>query len=104
QSLAFENAYAHLQVRSGLEHPVLRIEADAAGPAECVHYVLRISADDLDSLRFSLAFGFDAYFHRHAEEVEVLLNLPDCAKALVVAQAVDGVLVRELRRSCAVHP
>ncbi len=80
------------------------IDADAARPAEGIHHVLRIGAHHLDLLGFGLAVGLDAQLHRHAEEVEVLLNLADGAEALVVAQPVDGVLVGELRRAGAVDP
>ena len=78
--------------------------ADAARAAEGVDDVLRVGARRRRSSGFGLAVGFDAQLDRHAEEVEVLVNLADGAEALVVAQAVDGVLVGELRRAGAVDP
>jgi len=45
----FQNGNAYLQLGGGFEHPVLRIDADAAGPAEGVHHKLRAGASDLDS-------------------------------------------------------
>jgi hypothetical protein len=69
------------------------VDADAARAAEGIHDVLRIGADDFDLLGFGFAVGFYAQVDGHAEEVEVLLNFADGAEALVVAEAVDGVLV-----------
>ena len=44
---------------------------------------------------YGFAVGFDAQLDGHAEEVEVLVDVADGAEALVVAEAVDGVLVGE---------
>ena len=77
---------------------------DPARPAEGVHHVLGVGAHHVHLLDFGLAVGFDAQFDRHPEQVQVLLNLADGAEALVVAQPVDGVFVRELRRAGAVYP
>ncbi len=58
------------------------------------------------SMRLDLGFavGFDAQFHGHAEEVEVLVDLADGAKALVIAEAIDGVFVGEERSAGTVEP
>ena len=60
----------------------------------------------MTSMRFDLglAVGFDAQLDGHAEEVEVLRDLPDGAEALVVAEPVDGVLVGEVGGAGAVEP
>ncbi len=50
------------------------------------------------------AFGFDAEIDGHAEEVEVLVDVADGAEALVIAEAIDGVLVGEGGRAGAVDP
>ena len=78
--------------------------ADAAGTAEGVDDELRVGADDVDFLVHGLAVGLDAEIDGHAEEVEVLVDEADGAEALVVAEAVDGVLVVEGRCAGAVDP
>ena len=55
-------------------------------------------------LIYGFAVGFDAQVDGHAEEVEVLVDLADGAEALVVAEAIDGVLVSERGRAGAVDP
>ena len=104
QLLALEDGDAHLQVRCGLEHHIVGVNADATGAAKGIHDVLRISADDFDLLVFGLAVGFNAQVDGHAEEVEVLLNLADGPEALVVAEAIVGVLVSKFGRAGTVDP
>ena len=95
QLLALEDGDAHLEIGRGLEHPVAGIDGDAARAAEGVDDILRVGADDVDLLVFGFAVGLDAQLDRHAEEVEILLDFADGAEALVVAEAVNGVLVSE---------
>ena len=102
--LAFEDGDADLEVGRGLEHPVAGIDADAARAAEGVDNVLGFGADHIDLLVLGFAVGLDAELDGHAEEVEILVDLADGAEALVVAEAVDGVLVGEGRRAGAVDP
>ena len=104
QLLALEDGDADLEVGGGLEHPVIGIDGDVAGTAEGVDDVLGVGADDVDLLVFGFAVGFDAQIDGHAEEVEVLVDFADGAEALVVAEAVDGVLVGEGGRAGAVDP
>ena len=63
-----------------------------------------IGAHDFDALVFGLAVGVDLEVNRHAEEIEVLRDLAHHAEALVIAQAVDGVLGLEFRRAGGVEP
>ena len=95
QLLPLQDGDAHLQVGGGFEHPVAGIDADAARPPEGVDHVLGIGADDVDLLVHGFAVGLNAQVDRHAEEVEILVDLADGAEALVVAQPVDGVFVGE---------
>ena len=80
------------------------IDRNMTRTAESVDDVLRVGADHVHSLHFCFAFGLDAQFDRHIEEVEILADLTDGAEALVVAQPVDGVLVDELRGPGAIQP
>ena len=99
-----EDGDADLEVGRGLEHPVAGIDGDVARAAEGIDDVLGVGADDVDSLIFGFAVGFDAQVDGHAEEVEVLVDLADGAEALVIAEAVDGVLVGEGGSAGAVDP
>ncbi len=51
-----------------------------------------------------LAVRLHPQFHRHAEQVEILVDFANGAETLVVAQPVDRVLVGELGRAGAVDP
>ncbi len=94
----------HGEVWSGLEHPGLGVDGDAARAAEGLDRVAGVSAGDVDAADFGFAFGLNAELDGHAEEVEILRDGADGAEALVVAEAVDGVFVRELRGAGAVDP
>src|ERR1700722_16390302 len=75
-----------------------------ARAAEGVHDILGVSADDVDLLIFGFAVGFNAKIDGHSEEVEVLVDLADGTKSLIVPQPVDGVLVGEGWRTGAIDP
>ena len=55
----------------------MRVENDAArfGPAENFGAEAGVGAADFDGLDFGIALGLDLKFHRHAEEIEILLDL-----------------------------
>ena len=82
----------------------MRIDGDVARTPEGIHDILRVGADDVHALGLSFAVGFDAQFDGHVEEVEILLDLADGAKALVIAEAIDGVFVGESGRAGPIEP
>src|SRR6185312_2682036 len=86
------------------EYPIVGVDDDAARATEGIDDVLGVGADDLDASVFGFAIGFDAQLDRHVEEGEVLPDFADSAEALVIAEAVDGVVVGEIGRSGAVEP
>jgi hypothetical protein len=80
------------------------VDADAAGAAKGIDHELRVGAYDVDFLGLGFAVGFNAQLHRHAKEVEILVDIADGAEALVVSEPVNRVLVGEERRAGAVDP
>jgi len=77
---------------------------NVARAGEGVNDILRVGADHVDLLDFSLALGFDAQFDGHPEESRSWFDLADGAEALVVAEAVNAYLLVNSRRACAVNP
>ena len=102
--LAAKDGYFDGQVGGGFKDPGLGVDRDAAGASEGFDGVAGIRAGDVDAADLGFALGLDAELDGHAEEVEVLRDGADGAEALVVAEAVDGVLVGELRGAGAVNP
>src|SRR6266853_5813117 len=102
QLLAAADGHAHAQIRRVLEHPVVRIEHQAARLAESLNGKGRIRAYHFNALHLSLAVGIDLQLQGHTEQVQVLRDFADHAESFF--HAIDGVLHLEFRRSSAVNP
>src|SRR5215472_2679314 len=81
---------------------IVGIDRDLARLAEGLDRERGIRSRHFNTLSFGLAVGVDSQLDRHAEEIKILLNFADHAKALL--RAVDGVLRLEFRRASGVKP
>ena len=77
ERLAARDDGTHAKLRTGFQDVVVRVENDAArfGPSENFGAKAGVGAADFDGPDFGIALGLDLKFHRHAEEIEILLDL-----------------------------
>ena len=82
-----------------LQNAIVRIDRDS--PRRPKVSIVKGESVPTTSIRlfFGLTVGIDLQLHRHAEQIQVLRDLPDDAESLVVAQTINRVLGLELRRA-----
>src|SRR5947209_17639731 len=88
QRLAPKDRRAQLYIGRILEHVMIGIDTNAAGPAESFNRKGRVRSHHFNSFIFRLAISIDAQVDRHPEEIQILRNFSRNAEAFIAAQPV----------------
>src|SRR3954453_3959897 len=104
ECLTTQNTRTQTYIGRILQQAIVGIDADPSWTAKSVERKSRVGSRDVDALSLRLSVGIDLQLHRHAEQIKILVYLPNHPKALVIPETIDRVLGLKFWRACGIQP